>query len=94
LVTGDRIVKTTLTIHEKDAGGSQRWELAEGAALYDVTHLRCRAARYTPDASGKPCTPSSVSEDRFPMELGAAMPLVSGCNTQDFAVLFVVGVEE
>jgi hypothetical protein len=94
LVTGDRIVQTTLTVHDKDANGSQRWELGDGAVLYDVTHLRCRSARYTPDASGKACTPASVSEDRFPVDPGAAMPPVSGCDKQDFAVLFVVGVEE
>lgn len=94
LVTGDRIVQTTLTIHEKDASGSQRWELADKAVLYDVTHLRCRSARYTPDASGKACTPASVNQDNFPVDPGAAMPAVSGCDKQDFAVLFVVGIEE
>ena len=94
LVTGDRIVQTTLTVHEKDASGGQAWELGDGAVLYDVTHLRCRSARYTPDKSGKACTPSSVNQDNFPVDPGAAMPAVSGCEKQDFAVLFVVGVEE
>ena len=94
LVTGDRIVQTTLTVHEKDASGGQAWELGYGAVLYDVTHLRCRSARYTPDKSGKACTPSSVNQDNFPVDPGAAMPAVSGCDKQDFAVLFVVGVEE
>ncbi len=94
LVTGDRIVQTTLTIHEKDASGSQRWELADKAVLYDVTHLRCRSARYTPDASGKACMPASVNQDNFPVDPGAAMPAVSGCDKQDFAVLFVVGIDE
>jgi hypothetical protein len=94
LVTGDRIVQTTLTVHEKDASGSQAWELADGAVLYDVTHLRCRSARYTADASGKACTPASVNQDNFPVDPGAAMPAVSGCDKQDFAVLFVVGIEE
>jgi hypothetical protein len=94
LVTGDRSVQTTLTIHEKDANGSQAWELADGAVLYDVTHLRCRSARYSLDKSGKPCTPSSVSEDRFPIDPTQAMPDVPGCEKQDYAVLFVVGVEE
>jgi hypothetical protein len=94
MVTGDRIVQTTLTIHEKDASGSQRWELADGAVLYDITHLRCRSARYTADATGKPCTPSSVNQDYFPIDPTQAMPEVSGCTKLDFAVLFVVGVEE
>lgn len=94
LVTGDRIVQTTLTVHEKDGSGNQRWELGDGAVLYDVTHLRCRSARYTPDASGKACTPLSVNQDHFPVDPGAGMPAVSGCEKQDFAVLFVVGVEQ
>jgi len=37
-----------LTIHPKDKDGNERWELADGATLYDVTHLGCRSARYTP----------------------------------------------
>src|SRR5438445_6689019 len=42
LVTGDRKVTTVLTVHPKDKNGNQRWELADGATLYDVTHLVCR----------------------------------------------------
>ena len=36
-VTGGREVTTILTVHE-----DERWELADGAKLYDVTHLPCR----------------------------------------------------
>ena len=93
LVTGDRIVQTVLTIHPKDAKGEQAWELDDGAVLYDVTHLRCRAARYTPAPDGKACTPGMVDPNRFPMSPGDAMPLIKGCNTQDYAVLFIVGIE-
>src|ERR1700674_1005796 len=42
LVTGDRDATTVLTVHPKDKDGNQRWELADGATLYDVTHLVCR----------------------------------------------------
>src|SRR5437879_2698199 len=42
LVTGDRKVTTVLTVHPKDKNGNQRWELADGATLYDVIHLVCR----------------------------------------------------
>src|SRR5690348_5622866 len=45
LVTGDRKVTTVLTIQPKDKDGNQRWELADGATLYDVTHLVCRLLR-------------------------------------------------
>ena len=94
LVTGDRTVQTTLTVYPKDATGTQRWELADGATLYVVTHLRCRSARYTPAANSKSCTPASVQQSQFPVEPGAAMPLVGGCDKQDYAVLFIVGVED
>ncbi|CAE8597381.1 unnamed protein product, partial [Polarella glacialis] len=78
-VTGDREVTTTLTLHPPDATGSQRWELGDGAKLYDVTHLPCRSARYTADGTQFPVTP------------GAPMPPVAGCRKQDYAVLFVLG---
>jgi hypothetical protein len=93
LVTGDRAVQTTLTVYPKDSTGAQRWELADGATLYDVTHLRCRSARYTPAANSKSCTPAAVQQSQFPVEPGAAMPPVGGCSKQDYAVLFIVGVE-
>ena len=94
LVTGDRIVTTTLTIHPKDAMGKQKWELADGNVLYDVTHLRCRSARYTPRIAGQACTPANVLPESFPVGQGDAMPVVGGCNKQDYAVLFIVGVAE
>lgn len=93
MVTGDRAVETVLTIYPKDVNGAQKWELADGATIYDVTHLRCRAARYTASAGSKACTPGMVDPNRFPVPPGDKMPLVSGCNAQDYAVLFVVGVE-
>jgi hypothetical protein len=94
LVTGDRTVQTVLTIYPKDTNGKQAWELADGATLYDVTHLRCRAARYTLSAGSKACTPGMVDPNRFPMPPGDQMPLLKGCDTLDHAVLFIVGLEE
>jgi hypothetical protein len=94
LVTGDRDVTTVLTIHPKDKAGNQRWELADGAKLYDVTHLACRSARYTPSAAGKPCSPANARQSAFPVTPGGTMPAVDGCNKQDYAVLIVVGVTE
>ncbi len=93
LVTGDRTVMTVLTIHPKDSNGAQAWDLEDGATLYDVTHLRCRAARYTPSLASKACTPGMVDPTRFPTPPGEKMPLISGCETQDYAVLFIVGIE-
>ena len=60
LVTGDREVKTMLTVHPKDKNGNQRWELADGATLYDVTHLGCRSARYTPAKAATRARPRTL----------------------------------
>ena len=66
MVTGDREVMAVLTVHPKDGKGKQRWELSDGATLYDVTHLRCRSARYTPESANAACTPASVAQKGFP----------------------------
>ena len=92
LVTGDREVTTVLTIHPADANGDSRWELDDKATLYDVTHLPCRAARYTSAASGGSCSPASVRKTAFPVAPGATMPPVEGCQKKDYAVVFVIGV--
>ena len=78
LVTGDRQVTTTLSISEKDASGKQSWALGDNAKLYDVTHLPCRSARYTP-AKGS-CTPDTELEMEFPVAPGAVMPEQKGCK--------------
>lgn len=91
-VTGDREVTTILTIHPKDKDGNQRWELADGATLYDVTHLGCRAARYQPAKPNNACSPEKVSTSVFPMSPERKMPDVAGCRKQDYLVLIVVGL--
>jgi hypothetical protein len=90
LVTGDREVTTVLTIHPTGSDGESRWELGDGATLYDVTHLPCRAARYT-SASGEG-SPANVQRNAFPVAPGAAMPPVEGCEKKDYAVIVVIGV--
>ncbi len=92
VVTGDREVTAVLTIHPKDAGGVTRWELDKSATLYDVTHLGCRAARYTPAAAETSCSPAKASQSAFPVTPGAAMPPVESCNKQDYEVLIVIGM--
>ncbi|CAE7259028.1 DEK1 [Symbiodinium microadriaticum] len=89
MVTGDREVTTTLTVSEKDASGAQKWSLGKGK-LYDVTHLPCRSARYTP--GGGSCQPTNDLELQFPVRPGESMPPQTGCNKQDYAVLFVLAV--
>jgi hypothetical protein len=92
LVTGDREVVTVLTIHPKDKNGNQRWELADNATLYDVTHLGCRSARYTPATTNNTCSPANAPTTGYPVRPGAAMPPVNGCRKQDYTVLIVVGL--
>jgi hypothetical protein len=92
LVTGNRTVTTVLTIHPKDKDGKERWELADGATLYDVTHLGCRSARYTPATTNNSCSPSNAPTTGYPVTPGTAMPAVNGCRKQDYAVLIVVGL--
>jgi hypothetical protein len=96
LVTGDREVTTVLTIHAAGENGDSRWALADGATLYDVTHLGCRSARYTPATGDGSCAPVNAPRDAFRVAPGAAMPPVEGCKKQDYAVLIViaVGVED
>ncbi len=94
LVTGNREVTTVLTIHPVDADGHHRWELADGASIYDVTHLRCRSALYSQASGTNSCTPANARVNNFPVTPGAAMPPVDGCDKQDYAVLFVIGVAE
>jgi hypothetical protein len=83
---------SVLTVHPTDKDGDRRWELDQGATLYDVTHLGCRSARYTPAASNNSCSPSRAPKSAFRVAPGAAMPPVEGCNKQDYSVLFVIAV--
>ena len=86
VVTGDRDVTSVLTV-----GADGRWSLSKGS-LYDVTHLPCRTGVYTA-AKGGACTPTAAMQQKFPVTPGALMPKFDGCQTEDWAVLFVVGVE-
>ncbi|MEM7292876.1 MAG: hypothetical protein AAF420_05685 [Pseudomonadota bacterium] len=93
LVTGGREIVTMLTVHPDDENGERRWELDRGANVFDVTHLACRSARYTPMSADSDCSPAKAPQSPFPLQLNAAMPDVDGCKKVDYAVLFLVGVE-
>ncbi len=92
VVTGARKMTAVLTIHPADNHGDQRWELDQSATLYDVTHLACRSARYTPTTVGGSCSPANAKQSAFPVAPGGAMPPVEGCAKQDYAVLIVIGM--
>ena len=91
VVTGGRETTAVLSVTAPDATGAQSWSLSDGATVYDVTHLRCRAAVYTPK-DGAACTPDKTPLQRFPLDIGATMPGVDGCVKQDYQVLIVVGM--
>jgi hypothetical protein len=91
MVTGGRAVTTVLTVDAMAKDGTQRWAL-DDATVYDVTHLRCRSAVYTPAAGAGACTPAKAQMAAFPVRPGAPMPPVEGCNKQDYAVFIVVAV--
>lgn len=90
VVTGGREVTAVLTVGPTDGAGHMNWSLSDGATVYDVTHLRCRAALYTAK-TGESCTPDKAPTDVFPMDPGRAMPDVGGCSKVDYQVLIVVG---
>lgn len=92
VVTGGREVTSILTVNPADKDGKQTWQLANGAKLFDVTHLPCRAARYTPAKGEDSCSPDQVEKKSFPVAPGVPMPAVKGCQKKDYAVLFVIGV--
>lgn len=78
------IKNAVLTVH----GDGDGWELSDNATLHHVTHLPCRSARYSGGL------PSAAKAGDFPVTPGTAMPTVPGCSKQDYAVLFVTGLEE
>lgn len=92
VVSGGREIASVLTVENPDASGNQAWRLAEGATIYDVTHLRCRAAVYTPRSHGQSCTPDNTPTHVFPMSPGVMMPAVEGCSKRDYQVLIVFGM--
>jgi hypothetical protein len=94
LVTGGREKAATLTVQKPDSQGRQAWTLDNEANIYDVTHLRCRSGRYTPETAGASCSPAQASQSDFPVSPGAVMPDVPGCARQDYAVLIVYAVAD
>ena len=92
MVTGDRETIAMLTIHADDENGVRRWELGNDANLYDVTHLGCRSARYTPAGEVNSCSPAKADRGEYPIRPGAIMPAVEGCKKLDYTVLFIVAV--
>ena len=81
LVTGGRETTTELTITPdyKWSLGTPRGTRSDVTAkLYDVTHLPCRAAKYSGGS------PASARQSDFPVTPGAPMPPVAGSKKQDY----------
>jgi hypothetical protein len=77
---------------DPDQNRNKCWELADQATLYDVTHLVCRSARYTPATGYKTCSPANVEKTAFPVAPGGIMPAVEGSKKLDYTDLFVIAV--
>ncbi len=89
-------VTAILTIHPADSHSDRHWQLNQGATLYNVTHLACRSAHYTPATVSGSCSLANAKQPAFPVAPGRTMPPVEGCTKQNYAVLIVidVGVED
>ncbi len=94
LVTGEREVTTVLTVYPEAEDGTQKWELGDDASLFDVTHMPCRSARYTPLDGEQACSPANADLSDWRVAPGSEMPEIAGCQKQDYAVLIVIGVKE
>jgi len=94
LVTGEREVTTVLTVYPEADDGTQKWALADDASLFDVTHMPCRSARYTPLEGGQGCSPANADLSDWRVAPGSEMPAIPGCHKQDYAVLIVIGMKE
>lgn len=92
VVTGGREVTSILTVEAPDTMGKQAWSLADGASIYDVTHLGCRAALNVEREVGKACTPDKAPISVFPMTSLEVMPAVEGRSKQDYRVMIVIGM--
>ena len=93
LVTGDREVTTVLTVEAPDDTGDMKWSLEEGT-LYDVTHLPCRSARYTPVGETGTCLPLGADKSMFPIPVGQPLPEIEACQKKDYSVLIVIGLPQ
>ena len=93
VVTGARQVTSLLTVGEPDENGKQSWKLEDGT-LYDVTHLPCRSARYRPMKGEQERTPADANWSDYPVVPGGEMPAIEGCDKLDYAVLFVLAVDD
>jgi hypothetical protein len=88
IVTGDREATVPLNVA---ANGD--WKLEGGAKLVDVTHLPCRSARYVAN-QGEDASPLNCAQQAFPVRPGGLMPAIRGYGHKDYAVVFVLAVEE
>ncbi|MGB1159834.1 MAG: hypothetical protein ACPG40_01365 [Alphaproteobacteria bacterium] len=83
-----------LTVAAPDADGKQSWELSDGRTLNDITHQKCRSARYRPTSEGAVCTPANAQKSAFPLSPGEDPPPVADCDRLVYAVPIIFAVEE
>ncbi|KAH8092267.1 hypothetical protein JL720_5235 [Aureococcus anophagefferens] len=90
LPAGKYVVAAAVHGARRRQGGG--WTLRDGS-LYDVTHLPCRSARYTPPPGGA-CCPRAPREGLPVTPGGAAMPASRALLEAGLRRLFIVGVED
>lgn len=94
LVTNGTDNIAMLTVDEPDSAGKQGWRLSNERTLLDVTHLKCRSARYRPASDGADCTPANADQAAFPLPPAQDPPAVENCDRQVYAVPIIFAVAE
>jgi len=83
-----------LTVAAPDADGKQAWDLSDERTLDDVTHKKCRSARYHAASEGADCTPAQADQGVFPLAPDQDPPDVAGCDRLVYSVPIIFAVEE
>ncbi len=83
-----------LTVAAPDADGRQSWQLSNGRTLDDVTHKKCRSARYRPASEGADCSPANAQQSAFPLQPDQDPPAVADCDRLVYSVPIIFAVED
>ena len=94
LVTNAINTVALLTVDAPNSAGQQAWTLSDGRTLDDVTHKKCRSARYRPAQEGARCSPADAPQSVFPLAPDDDPPEVGECERVVYAVPIIFAVEE
>ena len=85
---------SVLTVENPDVDGNQFWRLSWGRTLGEITHLKCRSARFRPLAKGGDCSPKLADQSAFPLQPDQDPPEVANCSREVYAVPIIFAVAE